>query len=73
MQNFQKLGGGKRLDKYGDFALIDNLVKTYNWTYSHDDIFNMEVIMVQNLILLNKELAYVDSKVRDIQSQIKNA
>ena len=29
--------------------------------------------MVHNMILLNKELAYLDSKVRDIQEKLKNA
>ena len=71
MSSFQKLAGVSRLDRYGDFALIDNLVKTYAGTYSHDDIFNLEVVMVHNLILLNKELGYVEAKMRDIQSQLK--
>ena len=73
MSNFHKLAGGKRLDKYGDFAMIDNLVKTYGGTYSHDDIFNMEVVTVHNLILLNKDLGYLDSKVRALQNQNKNS
>jgi len=73
MSNLHKLAGGKRLDKYGDFAMIDNLVKTYGGTYSHDDIFNMEVVTVHNLILLNKDLGYLDSKVRALQNQNKNS
>lgn len=72
LQNYQKIAGAARIDKYGDFALIDNLVKAYNGAYDHDDIFNLEVIMVQNMILLNKEIGYVESKVREIQNQVKN-
>ena len=71
IHNFQKLGGSSRLDKFGDFALIDNLVKAYNGAYNHDEIFNMEVVLVQNMILLNKELSYIESKTREIQKQVK--
>ena len=48
-------------------------MKTYAGVYSHDDIFNLEVVLVHNMILLNKELAYVDSKTREIQKQMKKA
>ena len=62
------MAGAKRLDKYGDFALIDNLVRIYS-IYSHDDIFNMDLIMVHNMILYNKELNYVESRKEEIQRQ----
>ena len=73
MANIQKMAGGERLDKFGDFALIDNLVKTYQGVYSHDDIFNLEVVLVQNMILLNKELSFMDAKIRELQNQLKNS
>jgi len=54
----------KRIDRFGDFAILDQLVKTYT-SYTHDDIFNLELVMVHNMILLNKELAYVQSATNE--------
>ena len=68
-ENYSKLAGAKRLDKYGEFGLIDNLVRLYNGTYNHDDIFEMDVLLVHNLILYNKELSYVESRKEEIQRQ----
>ena len=62
------MAGAKRLDKYGDFAIIDNLVKLYP-NYSHDDIFEMSVVMVHNMILYNKDLSYIESRKEEIQRQ----
>ena len=67
-ENYSKMAGAKRLDKYGDFALIDNLVRIYG-IYSHDDIFDMSVVMVHNMILYNKDLNYTESRKDEIQRQ----
>jgi hypothetical protein len=68
-QTFQKIAGSHRLEKYGDFAVIDNLVKTYQGTYNHDDIFDLDVQLVENLLMYNKELAYVESGAHEAQRQ----
>ena len=65
------MAGVNRLDRFGDFVIIDSLVKTYKGVYSHDDIFNMEIPLVHNLILLNKELSYIESNTNDIQRKLK--
>jgi len=66
MDNFFEMAGSKRLEKWGDFILIDQLCKTYP-QYTHDNIFDMELITVNNLIILNREMAYVNSKTQEIQ------
>ena len=66
MNSFFEMAGSKRLEKWGDFMLIDQLCKTYP-QYTHDDIWEMEVIFVNNLILLNREMGYVNSKTQEIQ------
>ena len=66
MNSFFEMAGSKRLEKWGDFVLIDQLCKTYP-QYTHDDIWEMEVIFVNNLILLNRESGYVNSKTQEIQ------
>lgn len=65
------MAGGARLEKFGDFLVIDNLVKTYQGVYSHDDIFEMEVIMIHNMILLNNTLAYHESMKDEIKRKLK--
>jgi hypothetical protein len=66
MNSFFEMAGSKRLEKWGDFMLIDQLCKSYP-QYTHDDIWEMEVIFVNNLILLNRESGYVNSKTQEIQ------
>ena len=66
MDGFYELAGSKRLEKWGDFMFIDQLCKTYP-QYTHDDIWEMELILVNNLILLNREMGYVNSKTQEIQ------
>lgn len=66
MNSFFEMAGSKRLEKWGDFMLIDQLCKSYP-QYKHDDIWEMEVIFVNNLILLNRESGYVNSKTQEIQ------
>ena len=66
MNGFFDMAGSKRLEKWGDFVLIDQLCKSYP-QYTHDDIWEMEVIFVNNLILLNREMGYVNSKTQEIQ------
>ena len=69
-KRFQDLAAGKRLDKYGDFATLDNLVKAYSGAYNHDDFYNMEVSLVYNMILINKESHYIDARAQELQRQL---
>lgn len=62
---FAKTSGSHRLDKYGDFGIIDNLVRSYSGTYTHDEIFDLDVLMVHNMLLLAKESAYVESGMNE--------
>ncbi len=66
MNSFFDMAGSKTLEKWGDFMLIDNLCKIYP-QYTHDDIWDMELITVNNLIILNREMGYVNSKTQEIQ------
>jgi len=72
MAIFSKVAGAHRLDKFGDFAIIDSLVKSYSGAYTHDDIFDLDVLMVHNMLLLAKEQAYIESGVNEAQKQSKN-
>jgi hypothetical protein len=69
MQNYYELAGARRLEKWGDFLLIDNLCKSYP-QYKHEDIWQMELILVNNLILLNREQTYLNSKSQEIQRKL---
>ena len=69
---FAQTAGVHRLDKYGDFAIIDNLVKSYNGTYSHDEIFDLDVVLVHNMLLLAKESAYVEAGTNEAQRSAQN-
>ena len=70
---YSKMAGASKLDKFGDFALIDTLVKAYQGVYNHNDIFNLDVLFVHNLILYNKQLNYIDSRKEEIQRQVQLA
>ena len=65
---FDLAQGSKLLDKWRDFLYIDQLCKTYP-QYTHDIVANMELITVQNLIVLNKEMSYITSKSQEIQKK----
>jgi len=40
-------------------------VRTYGGTYTHDAIFDLDVVMVHNMLLLAKEMAYVESGMNE--------
>ena len=69
-----KLVSNKRLDKYGELLLIDQMVRTYAGAYTHDDIFNLTVVEVYNFKLMQMELNYLEeakSKVRQQEAKQK--
>lgn len=68
-----KASGSDRLNKYGDFGLIDDLVKSYNGAYTHDQLFDLDVIMVHNMILYAKESAYVNAATQEAHKAANKA
>lgn len=64
---FSKIAGSHRLEKYGDFGIIDHLVKAYGGAYTHDDIFDLDVGLVETMLLYNKDLTYVESGTNEAQ------
>ncbi len=63
--NFAQMAGAKMLEVHGDLLIIDSLVKQYP-SYSHDDIFNMEVGFVMALILKAKQEAYITENTQEM-------
>lgn len=63
---------GKRFEKYQEMMIIDSLVKTYP-QYSHNDIFYMEFQLVYNLLLMNKEQAYVNAEANHQYNEVQKA
>ena len=59
-QILSQASGAKRLERFGDLVLIDQLVKIYP-RYSHDDVFDMELVFILELFLLNKTQSYIQS------------
>ena len=52
--------------------VIDNLVRTYP-AYKHDDIFNMSVIEVYRMVLLNAERAYLQYKEQEVAENLRKS
>ena len=62
------------MDKYGELLLIDQMVRTYQGAYTHDDIFNLTVVEVYNFKLMQMEMNYLEeakSKVRQQEAKQK--
>jgi len=57
------MAAGKRFDKYGEFALVDSLAKTYN--YTHEQVFKLSWTEAMTMIAYNREYNYVDAKARE--------
>jgi len=54
-----------RLDKYGDFALIDMIAR--NYTYTHNQVAELSWREVMNITALSRERAYVEAKTYEIK------
>jgi len=61
--------GGKRLEKYDSFNIIDNLVQTYP-QYKHNDIINLPYNFVMQLVVYNREKAYINSLYNENQKKL---
>ncbi len=52
---------GDRLDKYGEFLVIDTLCLNYN--YTHEQAFNLSWSEVMTIIAINKDKSYTDAEM----------
>ena len=73
MQSASKMAGDEVLNEFGDFMLIDNLVRAYPGTYTHDQVFEMDLVFVYELIYINRVRDYLTSKTGEIHRQIEKA
>ena len=62
-------GSEKLLNPHGDFLLIDMLASKYK-QYTHDDIYNMPLPLVEELIIVNKKQAFINSKAEEINKSL---
>ena len=62
---YWEMAGSERLEKFGEFAHIDSLAKTYG--YSHEQVFKLSWSEVMTFIYYNKEYSYVESVAHDIK------
>ncbi len=56
-----KLIAGDRLDKYGEFVVLDTLCLNYN--YTHEQAFHLSWSEVMTIIALNKDKSYIDGEL----------
>lgn len=69
-EGFAKLAGSEKLiAPHGGFALLDNLVKSYS-CYTHDQLSDMPVVMIEELLILNKKNAFISSRSGEIQKEM---
>jgi len=61
---------GDRLNKYGEFIIIDKIAKEYG--YSHDDVFNLSWREVYTIVALSREQAYIEAKATRLKSDNDN-
>lgn len=56
-----------RLEKFGEWSLIDSVCKNYN--YKHDEVFKLSWREVMTMIYYNRELKYIEDRVSDMQKK----
>jgi len=64
MDSYFNIANEGRLDKFGEFPLIDFLASTYN--YTHEQVFLLSWSEALTMIAYNREKAYVNHKAQDI-------
>jgi len=62
----------KRLDKYGEFYLLDQMVRMYP-AYTHEGIFRLSVREVYTMKLLTMENAYLENQRQKTRGKIQEA
>lgn len=63
-------GSDKLLTPHGDFALIDGLVRNYGGTYTHEYLYDCAVSFIEELVIINKKQAYINSRAAEIQREL---
>lgn len=64
------LTDNKRLEKYGEFYLIDQICKNYG-AYDHKKVFNLTVLEVYTIKLLSMETDYLERQYSNMKSKMK--
>ena len=59
----------KTLNKYGEFYLVDQLVKMYP-AYTHEAMVNLSVGEVYTIKLMTMENAYLETQRQNVKSQL---
>ena len=63
------LVNSKTLNKYGEFYLIDQLVRMYP-AYTHEAMANLSVGEVYTIKLMTMENAYLETQRQNVKSQL---
>ena len=59
--------GVDRLSEYGSLVTIDSLVKAYPGTYTHDDIFKLNLGLVYQLMAINKTRDHIQATANSLR------
>ena len=63
--HFYELVAGDRMDKYGEFAMLDKIAKIYG--YTHEQVFNLSWREAYTIHALNKEQQYIELKAGELK------
>jgi hypothetical protein len=58
------LVAGDKLNKYGDFTIVNKLAKDYN--YTHEDAFNLSWRVAFTILALDKEQLYIETRAAEM-------
>ena len=62
----------ERLNKYGEFFLLDQLVKMYP-AYKHSDIFDLSVSEVYTIKIMGMESAYLERQRNEVRTKLNKS
>lgn len=65
------MAGGEKLLNYGELLTIDNIVRLYPGTYTHDEVFNLNCHFVYQLMAMNKQRNYVETQSQKMRRKSK--
>lgn len=60
LDHYYKVVAGDRLEKYGEFPLIDKLAKEYN--YTHEQAYNLPWRVAYTIMALGRETSYIENE-----------
>lgn len=58
---------GSRMDKYGEFPIVNKLAKEY--AYTHDQVFNLSWREAYTILALDKEQRYIEYMATNMKSE----